>query len=161
MEPRAGENRYHGFDTAVRDVGIYRGDLAILELDLDFPQLRLTIENRVAGHGIPAGGPSRVLVLEISLLDSTGVETHKVVEAFGKRFENDRSGLLPNKLLEDTQLRSGERRRLSFDLPTALRGRVSRARATLRFYEISDEHQGDLEKAHWISEPILEQTISF
>lgn len=26
--------------------------------------------------------------------------------------------------------------------------------------EVSDEHQGDIEKAHWVSEPVLEQEFS-
>ncbi len=68
---------------------------------------------------------------------------------------------MPHKLTENTQLQSGEVRALSFTLPTALKDQVSTAVLTLRFYDVADDHQGDISQAHWISEPILEQGISF
>ncbi len=68
-------------------------------------------------------------------------------------------GLLPDKLVENTVLQSGEVRRLSFTLPSSLEGQISKAALTLRFYDVSDEHQGNLDKAYWISEAILEEEV--
>lgn len=56
MAPRETKHAYHGFDTAVRNASIYRDDLSVGDVVLDFPQLRMTTENRVKGHSIPAGG---------------------------------------------------------------------------------------------------------
>jgi hypothetical protein len=162
MKPREGDEHYHGFDSVSRNVGIYRDDLKLKDIKLDFPQLRLTIENRVTGHAIPAVGPSRVLVLEISLLDSEGVETYKVIQTFAKYFElMPLTGLMPNKLKENTQLQSGEIRPLEFKLPSSLKGKITKAVLMLRFYDVSDDHQGDIKKAHWISKPIFEEEVSF
>ena len=70
-------------------------------------------------------------------------------------------GIMPWKQVENTQLQSGESREWTYTLPDNLKDRLERAVMTLRFYEISDEHQGDLSKAHWISEPFLEKTVRF
>ncbi|MFQ5864927.1 MAG: multiheme c-type cytochrome [bacterium] len=162
MKPRESGVPYHGFDSVsrTRNVGIYRDDLKIKDININFPQFSLAIENRVMGHAIPASGPSRVLVLEISFLDLKGVETYKIVQTFAKYFELiPIVGIFPAKLIENTQLQSGEARQLSFTLPSSLAGQISKAVLTLRFYDVSDDHAGDLNKAHWISEPILEGEV--
>ncbi len=162
MEPRGGEFHYHGFDSVSHNVGIYRDDIILKDIKLDFPQFSLMIVNRVIGHAIPAVGPSRVLALEISLLNSDGVEAYKIIKTFAKYYElMPFMGLMPNKLIENTQLQSGEARPLSFTLPSSLKDQISRAVLTLRFYDVSDDHQGDIKKAHWVSKPILEKEISF
>ena len=69
-------------------------------------------------------------------------------------------GRMPNELVENTQLQSGKVRPLSFTLPDSLEGHISKAVPTLRFYEVSDEHQGDIEEARWISEPDSEQEFN-
>lgn len=162
MEPRGGKHRYHGFDTAVRKEGIYDGDLAVSNVVLDFPKLSMTIENRVTGHPIPAGGPTRTLALEISCRDAAGKEVCKVTKTFAKKFELvPVLGLMPYKQIEDTRLQSGEKRLLTVALPVELKGKISNVELVLRMYEISDEHQGDIEKAHWESQPIMKENISF
>ncbi|MEE8401916.1 MAG: hypothetical protein V3R86_07160, partial [Candidatus Hydrothermarchaeaceae archaeon] len=162
MEPRESELRYHGFDTVSLNAEIYQGDLILKDVKLAFPQFSLLIENRVMGHAIPASGPSKILGLEISFLDMEGTETYRVTQTFAKKFElMPVMGLMPNKLIENTQLQSGEMRKLSFTLPSSLKGQISKANLTLRFYEVSDEYQGDIEKAHWISDPVLEEEVSF
>jgi hypothetical protein len=162
MEPRGSQLRYHGFDSIARNVDIYRDDLVLTDVRLDFPEFTLAIENRVMGHAVPPSGPSRVMVLEISFLDADGAQVHTAAETFAKRFDlMPVIGLMPHKLTENTQLQSGEVRALSFTLPTALKDQVSTAVLTLRFYDVADDHQGDISQAHWISEPILEQGISF
>lgn len=158
MEPREGGFAYHGFDAVTHNVEIYRDDLSIRDIKLDFPQFSLAIESHVMGHAIPASGPGKVLALEVSFLDQEEVEIYKIVETFAKKFElMPVLGLMPYELIENTQLQSGEVRPLSFTLPTSLEGQISKVVLTLRFYEVSDEHQGDIEKAHWASEPVLEQ----
>lgn len=161
MKPRDSEVLYHGFDSASHDVGIYRDDLILKDIKLDFPKFSLVIENRVTGHAIPATGPSRTLGLEILFLDKEGEEIYKIVETFQKKFTlMPVVGLMPFTLIENTQLQSGEARPLSYKLPSSIRGQVSKAVLTLRFYDVSDEHQGDITKAHWISDPILEEKVS-
>ncbi len=66
-------------------------------------------------------------------------------------------GLMPYSLLGNTQRQSGEARTSSFTLPDSLEGLINKVVLTLRYYEISDEHQGDIIKAHWISDPVLEE----
>lgn len=162
MKPRGGDRRYHGFDTAVRKEGIYDGDLGVSNVTLDFPQLNMTIENRVTGHSIPAGGPTRTLALEISCKDATGNEICKITKTFAKKFELvPILGLMPYKQIENTQLKSSEKRLLTFALPSELNGKISNVELVLRMYEVSDEYQGDIEKAHWVSQPIVKEKISF
>ncbi len=142
--------------------GDYLTDLAVSNVTLDFPQLNMTIENKVTGHSIPAGGPTRTLALEISCKDVTGNEIHKITKTFAKKFELvPVLGLMPYKLIENTQLQSGEKRLLTFTLPSELNGKISGVELVLRMYEVSDEYQGDIEKAHWESQPIVNEEISF
>lgn len=161
MKPQESEFRYHGFDTAVRNDGIYRDDVSIRDIKLNYPHFSLTIENHVKGHSIPAGGPTRTLALEMSFTDANGNELHRVVKTFAKKFElMPITGVMPYKLIENTQLQSGEIRPLSFTLPPSLKGQISKVLIKLRLYEVSDEYQGDIKKAHWTSNPILEETVN-
>jgi len=147
---------YHGFDSAQRNEAIYKGDVRIQNVKLNFPRFSLRIENRLTGHAIPASGPTRVMGLEIIFLNSKGEELHRVQESFAKKFKlMPVAGLFPNSLIKNTQLQSGEQRPLSFTLPTYLEGNLKKAVVTLRFYAVSDEHQGNIKQAHWISKPIL------
>jgi hypothetical protein len=156
MKRSAGGLSYHGFDSAHRDVTIYEGDLKIGNANLQFPQFSLEIENRVTAHAIPASGPSRIMVLEVGFLDSNGEELHSIKETFGKKFKlTPVAGVFPSSLIENTQLQSGEVRVLDFTLPGSLQNKISKAVATVKFYGVSDEHQGDIRYAHWISEPVL------
>lgn len=162
MEPKGSEVRYHGFDTITRNEDIYQGDLAVKDFKLDFPQFSLAVENKIAGHGVPVGGPSRILVLELSFLDSEDEVKYKIIEKFHKKFELlPIIGLMPdsNRLIENTQLQSGEVRKLSYTLPDTLEGKVDKVVYILRFYDVSDEYQGNLEMAHWVSEPIIEKEV--
>ncbi len=162
MKPRQSKLRYHGFDTVTRNAGIYKGDLVIGNIRLDFPRFALAVENRVTGHAIPATGPSRVLGLVIAFQDGQGVEIHKVTRTFRKRVDlMPLIGLMPNKLVENTQLQSGEVRDINFRLPASLDGRIKKAVISLRFYDVSDEYQGDIDRAHWISQPVLRREVSF
>lgn len=149
----------HGLDTAVRDVSIYAGYVAVTDVSLDFPRLLLAVENRVTGHGVPAEGPTRYLVLEVDLLDRDGGLVFRTVRAFGKKARL-MAGLMPWMLTENTELKSAERRPVAITLPESARGRVARAITTLRFYEIAAEYNGDLDRAHWISEPFFRSEVS-
>ena len=156
-----GQPAYHGFDSAVRKPDIYLDDLKIYGLRFDPPHIKLTIENRVDGHAIPAGGPTRVLVLSITFTDEDDNIVHRVTETFGKKFAlTPLAGLMPFKLVENSQLQSGEARHLEYLLPDDLQGRAQEAHFALEWYEISDEHGSDIQKAHWISEPFLESRAS-
>lgn len=160
MAPQQNNQAYHGFDTAVRDPSIYRDDLNISGVQFDFPRLRLTIENRITGHPVPAGGPVRTLALEVSFQDGCGRELHKSVQTFAKKFAlMPVVGVMPYKLIHNTQLQSGEKRELHFSVPPPLAGKIRKAVIVLKMYEVSDEHQGNLQKAHWVSDPIIRREI--
>ena len=161
MKPRKGDISYHGFDSiSRRNAEIYYDKVTVNDVKLDFPELSLTVENKVRAHAVPASGPSRVLALEITLHDKNGVKKHEIVETFLKKFDlMPVVGLFPNKLIENNQLKGGEVRSLSFKIPAALKGKVRKAIIYLRFYDVDDEHQGDIKKAHWNSKPILRQNI--
>lgn len=162
MKPRDDGLAYHGFDSITRlhKAEIYRDDLAIKDIQYRFPKFSLAVENRIAGHAVPPVGPSRVLALEISFQGPGGSEKHKVVEGFAKYMSlMPILGLFPMKLIENTQLQSGEVRPLSYTLPSSLEGQLSKAVITLRFYDIFDWFQQDITKAHWTSEPIIEEEV--
>jgi hypothetical protein len=151
MDAQGGDHSYHGFDAVIIKDGIYSDDLVVKNMTLDFPQLRLVIENRITAHAVPAACETRVLALEIDLLDSTGNEVHAITETFAKRFEL-MSGLMPSKLIENTQLQAGE--------APSLEGRISQADVTLRFHRVSAEHHDDSSMYDWTSEPILHLQLS-
>jgi hypothetical protein len=162
MASRTGKLLYHGFDTAVLDAGMYRNDLRISDIKLEFPRFSLVIENRLTAHAIPVGGPARILGLEIALLDATNNELYKMQRTFAKRFDlMPIAGIMPYRLIENTRLQSGEERTVDFLIPPAFKGKIAKAHIKLRMYEVSDEHQGNIEKAHWTGEPILEKEVSF
>jgi hypothetical protein len=152
---------YHGFDTAHRDATIYKADVTIQNAKLTFPRFSLEIENLITGHAIPPSGPTRVMVMEIIFLDINGKEQYRAEKAFSKKFElMPIAGIFPNRLIKNTQLQGSERQLLNFTLPASLEGKVNKAVATLTFYGVSDEHQGDIEHAHWISKPILTEEFA-
>ena len=72
------------------------------------------------------------------------------------------AGIMPYKLLMDTHLKSGEKRLLNLKLPMKLsKEKIARVELSIRFYDVSDEYQGDITKAHWISNPILIKRQNF
>lgn len=153
---------YHGFDSANRDISIYKDDVKLQDAKLLYPDFTLKIKNHLTGHAIPPSGPTRIMTLEIVFLDIKGQEQHRVQENFGKKFElMPVAGLFPDRLIKNSQLQSGELRMLRFTLPASLEGKIRKAIATLKFYGVSDEHQGDIKHAHWISKPILTEEFSF
>ena len=162
MKPQDSDVRYHGFDTAVLNVDIYRGDLDVKDIRLEFPNFRFTINNHVTGHSIPAGGGTRTLGLEINFLDGKGKRIHQSVHTFAKKYNQmPIFGLMPYKLLEDTQLQSGEERKMNFSLPTSLKGKIKSVSFLMRFYEVSDEHEGDISHAYWTSKPFYKEKVNF
>ncbi len=151
---------YHGFDTARRDVTIYKGHLAVERITYNHPELRLMVKNSIKGHSVPAGGPTRVLALELSFQNSAGTEIYAARQTFAKRFSLlPFIGTIPYLLTENTQLQSGERRVLRVRLPSSLQERPTRLAIALRMYEVLDEYEGDLKEAHWTSKPILRKQV--
>jgi hypothetical protein len=153
---------YHGFDGIVRshDVEMYKDDLEIHDIRYSFPDFSLAVENKVTAHAIPAVGPSRLLVLEISFQNANGVEVHKITEGFAKYMSLiPLIGLFPNKVEKNTQLQSQEVRPLRYTLPPELEGQLEKAVVTLRIYDVYDFYEGNLEKAHLVSEPIIEKEV--
>jgi len=161
MKKRFNGLSYHGFDSAHRDVTIYKDDVRLQNAKLDYPRFTLEIENSLTGHAMPPSGPTRIMVLEIIFLNMNGEEQYRVQETYGKKFNlMPIAGLFPNSLIKNTQLQSGELRILSLTLPASMEGKISKAVATLKFYGVSDEHQGDIKRAHWVSKPILTEEFT-
>lgn len=153
---------YHGFDSAHRDITIYKDDVILKNVKFHYPNFSLEIQNRIVGHAIPPSGPTRIMVLEVIFLDMQDKEQHRIQESFGKKFElMPIAGLFPDTLIKNTQLQSGELRKLSYTLPASLEIKMRKAIVTLKFYGVSDEHQGDIKHAHWISKPILKEEFLF
>lgn len=159
MEPQGDDHSYHGFDAVIVKDGIYADDLEVSDIRLDFPELTLSVENRINAHAIPAACETRALVLEIDLLDSTGANLHTLTQTFAKRFELF-ADLMPSELIENTQLQASEVRQVTFELPSDLKGKISAAHILLRFYRVSDKTRDDLQSADWKSEPIVERRVS-
>jgi len=153
-------NAYHGFETFVINKHAYNGDLSVDVIRFDFPTLELTVNNHISGHSVPAGGPTRILALEVLFMDAEDHEIHRDTETFAK-YHNliPVLGFWPNKIIADTQLKSGERRAISLKLPSELEGQVKSVQLILRFYEVADEHEGNIEKAYFISEPFFQEVI--
>ena len=160
MKPRDHEEAYHGFDSLSRNVGIYREILEIRDIQLEFPQLNLTVVNKVSGHAIPASGPSRIMVMELFFRDAQGSEIYQGEETFGKYYDlMPVLGIMPYALIRNTQLQSDEIRKINFTLPAKLRGNIAEVRIIMRFYDVSDDFQGDIKKAHTISKPFLIRVV--
>jgi len=156
MAPRDGSRAYHGFDSFVINQHIYDGYLSLSDIRLHFPTLTLSIENHIKAHGVPAGGPTRILSLEILCSDGNGKQLHKTRRTFAKYHRVlPVLGFWPYKIVADSQLKTGERRALNITLPAELEGRIKLMQFTLRFYEVADEYEGDIAKAYFVSEPIL------
>jgi hypothetical protein len=152
---------YHGFDSFVIDETIYDGDVSLGDIRFDFPTLTLAVTNHITGHSIPAGGPTRILALELSFRDAEGVEVHADTATFAKHHSLvPVLGFWPAKLIGDTQLKSGESRRLSFAVPPDLHGRLGSVQLILRFYEVADEHEGNLDEAYFVGSPIIALEIA-
>lgn len=160
MESPEGGLAYHGFDSFVIDQTAYQNDIALHDVRLDFPMLTMTIENRIVAHGVPVGGPTRILSLEITVMDVQSNVIHETGETFAK-FHRVMPilGFWPYEIIKDTQLKAGEKRPLNYGLPEELQGEISTVRLVLRFYEVADEHEGDIGKAYFVSQPILERTM--
>jgi hypothetical protein len=136
--------------------------LEIKNVGLEFPKINFTVENNVTGHSLPAGGGTRTLGLDIQFLDADGNRIHQIIETFAKRYNQmPVFGLMPYKLIEDTQLQSGEKRVLEFTLPASIENQIGEVLFTMRFYEVSDEHEGDISKAHWTSKPFFTKSVKF
>lgn len=161
MAPKKGSHAYHGFDSFVLNQAIYENDLSLNDIHLTFPTLTLNIENHIKAHGIPAGGPTRILSLEITFKDSQGKVLYKDGETFAKYHRvMPVLGFWPYEIIADKQLKTGEKRPLRFDLPSELEGRIKSIKFVLKFYEVADEYEGDITKAYFVSEPILEKEIN-
>jgi hypothetical protein len=160
MKPGDNGYAYHGFDSGSRNVNIYHGDLDIRDIVFNFPELSLTIENMVTAHALPAADTIKIFTLEISFQDSNGSEVYNIIETFGKRFTlMPLIGVVPHKQIENTQLQSDEVRTLNFTLPITVEDKINVVLIELKLYEVADEHQGDLTKAHRISDPIIVEQI--
>ena len=161
MAPREGARSYHGFDSFAINQTIYENDLSLKDIRLHFPTLTLTIENHIKAHGIPAGGPTRILSLEISFENARGKVLHRERETFAKYHRvMPVLGFWPYEIIADSQLKTGEKRPLRFTLPPEIKGSIETIQLILRFYEVADEHEGDIAKAYFVSKPILERTIA-
>ena len=160
MASSEGGRAYHGFDSFAINQTIYENDISLDDIRFDFPTLTMTIENHITAHGVPAGGPTRILALEITFMDGQGNVLHKDGETFAK-FHRVMPilGFWPYEIIKDTQLKTKEKRPLSFTLPVALQGEINTIQLILRFYEVADEHEGDIDKAYFTSNPILEKKI--
>ena len=152
---------YHGFRTAVRNSSMYRRRLDVRMVSFNRKRLVLALENKVQGHSIPAGGPIRVLALELEMMDGKGKTVHRDVQRYFRHFSMlPVVGGVPFMLVDNTQLRAGEKRRVRFDLPDGVHDGSASLRLTLRMYEVADKYGGDISKAHWASRPILRKTIA-
>ena len=160
MKSAEGERAYHGFDSFAINQSIYKDDITLDDVRLDFPQLTMSIENHITAHGVPAGGPTRILSLEIDYSDSQGNVIHEDGQTFAK-FHRVMPvlGFWPYEIIKDTQLKTAEKRALSFTLPKDLRDQITTVQLIVRFYEVADEHEGAIEKAYFVSQPILEKQL--
>jgi hypothetical protein len=151
---------YHGQNAAFRNPDRYKDYLVIQDIEFEFPNISLAVENRVAGHKMPTGGPQRTLALSLVMKDPEGNEVHRIDYLFNQIFSDFfLKKEMMWKEIENTKLQPGETRQLSFTLPPELKGRISRIEATLSFYGILVYHHGDLKEALWATKPIAQQIV--
>lgn len=162
MKKEQGKRAYHGFDSLAIDQTIYQNDITIDDVQFSYPQLTMTIQNHITAHGVPAGGPTRILALEVSYLDSHNRTLHQEKKTFAK-FHRVMPilGFWPYEIVKDTQLKTAEKRSLTFTLPENLKDKVKTIDLVLRFYEVADEHEGNIDKAYFISQPILNKSLLY
>lgn len=145
---------YHGFDSAIRLPGLYKEKLSVKVLQASSSKIILQITNHISGHPVPAGGPTRVLALQVLCYDAGENLLYTKVQKFHKTFSL-MGGLMPDKLLEDNRLGPLETRKINFYPPVEIRQNISKIVITLNLYEVSDEHMGELTKAHFKSNDII------
>jgi len=120
----------------------------------------MDLQNRVLGHSLPAGGPTRILALEVDYYNQKGEHIARQTLTFGKRYSlMPLVGIMPYRLLSNSQLQSAETRRLNLEVPTEAQAVPSTARLQLVFYEVADEFQGEIKLAHWKSQPFGQQIL--
>lgn len=162
MKSVDGKRAYHGFDSFAINQNIYQNDITLADIQYNSPQLTMTIQNNITAHGVPAGGPTRILSLEIRYVDAQNRVIHEDRETFAK-FHRVMPvlGFWPYEIVKDTQLKTNEKRSLMFTLPENLKNDIQSVKLELRFYEVADEHEGDIDKAYFISQPILKKNLQF
>ena len=148
--------RFHGFQSATRNPGLYVGDLLIEDVSVAGDELRLVLVNTIDGHSIPVGGPSRVLALEVTLYDKYGEPRHEYTDTFAKH-ASLLFDILPATLVSNTQLQAGERRALTYALPDV---DLAEVRLVLRMYEVPEDAPQDLSAARWVSEAIVDERVA-
>ena len=100
------------------------------------------------------------MALELFLHDAAGQVLHYQHQKFFKRFSMlPVIGGVPLWQTDNSQLRSGEKRRLRFALPEDQLANSDKLVIGLRMYEVADKYQGDIRKAHWVSKPILRKVL--
>jgi hypothetical protein len=99
--------------------------------------VRLKLSNKGAGHALPAGLPSRQLLIEVTALAQDGSPLASTSETLARQLVDAQGAPAPffaaHHLASDTRLQAGERRKFEFSLvaPGAKRVRVRIADQTL------------------------------
>jgi cytochrome c5 len=151
---------FHGFRSAVRTPKLYNGTLLVRSIAHNAKRVRMTVVNTVLGHSIPASGTTRVLGLTLVLHDADGKVVHRDNHRFFKHFNMAPVvGGVPFMLIDNTQLRAGEQRQVRFDLPEGIYSRSAELFIELRMYEVAEKYEGRIDKAHWRSQPIVQQSV--
>lgn len=116
-----------------------------------------------AAYGVRhSEGPTRILALEVSFRDARGSEIHRDRQTFAKYHRvMPILGFWPYEIVADRQLKTGESRRVRFTLPQHLdEAQITSIHLQLRFYEVHDEHEGDLTQAYFVSDPFLQMDVA-
>ena len=48
---------------------------------------------------------------------------------------------------------------MSYALPAKIEGKIRKVSIMFRFYDVADQYQGNMEKSHWISGPLVKAEL--
>jgi hypothetical protein len=119
------KQHFHGFPGNVGHPEVYHGQVRIAGLRLEGTSLTVVIENRVTGHYMPTGCPTKYIELAVEADDGS---RHPV---YSDRYTFQREmGPMMERVHKDNRLKDGETRALEFTLPEG----TARVAATLSLH---------------------------
>jgi hypothetical protein len=115
---------HHGLLGRAKDL---RATALTLDVKLDAQgALGVTVNNKLAGHSVPAGLPERRVVVRVRLKDSSGAETWHDERALGRTLVDANNAEVPfwkaTRVGSDTRIAAGGSQSMTFTVPMAPAG---------------------------------------
>ncbi len=124
--PKRDKVSFHGFRGSRITPESFKDVVRVESIERSGAQVLVTVKNTVTGHWVPTGTPASVLFLEVAGYNAEGQAVYEDMYRFEKSVYSFR--YMPMVVAEDTRLRDGEQREVTFNVPPT----VVRMNATLK-----------------------------